>query len=79
LNTNLSNNLISNCKKGIWLKESSEVNKYDGYIKSCEYGIDIITPQDSTAVSKAYLKGVLFENNMQDTRVDSRSELTIEN
>ncbi len=79
INAQLQNNVLDGCKKGIWLKESSTAHSFLDHFASNEIGIDIITPNDSTFVSRIVLEQATFDTNGEDIRSDMRSEVEIIN
>jgi len=79
METYLEDNIILDCEKGIWLKESSNAYVLENRFENNGIAVEIITNPDSIEVSSITLEQCDFINNLKDVKQDDRSKVEIIN
>lgn len=78
-NAMVMDNYITECSKGIWLKESSTAHVLRDTFVMNGVGVDVITEEGAMEVSEIILEHCIFMDNQLDTLTDSRSIITVIN
>lgn len=69
----IARNVVRACKKGLWLKESSEVKLLHNSFIDNTKAIHVVSSADSSAQSYVYALNNIFYQNSADIRKDERS------
>jgi len=78
LGTQFLDNTVTDCDKGIWLKEASYVHAIQSTFNDNGIAVDVISPATGE-ISSAIIEQCGMNNNGEDIRKDDRSEVQVIN